>query len=161
VGLLAPKLSGLFFAPERGIMIKKPSLLCEDYSYGHSPHFNQARRAWEEKQFPVKVRYLGSDLFKVILENGRSLQLHNHEPCKLLEHIEEYSNGQLTYSIRFQLLGVKTDGFGTSMFSMSAESLKPCQVTNKKKKTYGFFESDLPPGDSDGPLGSGSGSTNG
>jgi hypothetical protein len=58
-------------------------------------------------------------------------------------------------------LGVKTDGFGTSMFSMSAESLKPCQVTSKNKKTYGVFESDLPPGDTDGSLGSGSGSTNG
>ena len=142
-------------------MIKKPALYCEDYSYGHSPHFIQARKAWEDRRFPVKVRYLGSDLFKVILKNGRSLKLHNHEPGRLLEHLEEYSNGQLTYSIRFQLLGVKTDGLGTAMFSMSAEQLKRCQVPERHKKTFGVFDSDLPLGDSDGSLGSGSGSTNG
>jgi hypothetical protein len=142
-------------------MIKKPSLLCEDYSYGHSPHFIQARKAWEEKMYPAQVRYLGSNLFKVIMKYGRSLELYNHEPSRLLEHLEEYSNGQITYSVRFHLLGIRTDGFGTSMFSMSDEPLKRCHVPESHKKTFGLREADLPQGDSDGSLGSESGSTNG
>jgi hypothetical protein len=142
-------------------MLKRPSLYCEDYSYGHSPHFIQARKAWEEKRFQVKVRYLGSDIFKLILEDGSSLKLHNHEPSRLLEHLEDYCNGEITYSIRFHLLGIKTDGFGTGMFSMSAEPLKPCQVSKKNKKTFGLFETDLPSSYSDGSRGAGSGASNG
>ena len=161
VGLLAPKLSGLFLCPGRGIMIRKPSLYCENYSYGHSPHFIQARKAWEEKRYPVQLRYLGSNLFKVILKFGQSLHLYNHEPGRLLEHLEEYGNEQITYSIRYHLLGIKTDSFGTSMFSMSDEPLKRCKVPQRHKTTFGLLETDLPAIDSDGSAGSGSGARNG
>ena len=123
-------------------MINRPALYCDLHSYGHSPHFIQARKAWEGEQCQVKVRYLGSDLFKLIMQDGSSMKLHNHEPGRLLEHLELYPHEPITYSIRFHILGIKTEGMRTAMFSMSVDPLKQCSMFSKKRNTFGFFEAD-------------------
>jgi hypothetical protein len=70
------------------------------------------------------------------------MKLHNHEPGRLLEHLELYPDEPITYSIRFHILGIKTEGMRTAMFSMSVDPLKQCSMFRKKRNTFGFFEAD-------------------
>jgi hypothetical protein len=133
-------------------MTNRPAIYCDLHSYGHSPHFIQARKAWKGEHFQVKVRYLGSDFFKLILEDGSSLKLHNHEPGRLLEHLELYPHEPITYSIRYHILGIKTNGVGTAMFSMSLDPLKRCSMYSEKINTFGFFDPNFSSGsDSESP----------
>jgi hypothetical protein len=142
-------------------MTRRPSLNCDLHSYGHSPHFIQARKAWEGEQCQVKVRYLGSDLFKLILEDGSNLKLHNHEPGRLLEHLELYPHEPITYSTRYHILGIKTNGVGTAMFSMSVDPLERCSLFGEKKNTFGFFDPNFSSAIDDDSFGAESGESNG
>jgi hypothetical protein len=141
VGSISPDAIGAFLLPQKWVlMTDRPALYCDLHSYGHSPHFIQARKAWEGQRYQVKVRYLGSDLFKLILQDGSRMKLHNHEPGRLLEHLELYPHEPITYSIRFHILAIKTTGMRTAMFSMSSDPLQRCSMFSQKRNTFGFFE---------------------
>lgn len=127
VGLLAPKLSGLFSLPQkRGIMPRTPARHCGNYTPGHSPHHIQARKAMEGEWLNATVLYLGSDLFRVRLEDGRILVLRNHEPGRLTSYLEHYIGNICRYSNRYKLLGIQTDARATAVFSLSDVALDPC-----------------------------------
>jgi hypothetical protein len=127
VGLLAPKLSGLFSLPQkRGIMPRTPARHCGNYTPGHSPHHIQARKAIEGEWLNATVLYQGSDLFQLKLGDSRILVLRNHEPGRLNSYLEDYSGNTFRYSTRYKLLGIPTDARATAVFSMSDVALDPC-----------------------------------
>jgi hypothetical protein len=99
---------------------------CDDYSPGHTPHFIQARKAGEGEWLKAKVSYLGSDLFRLILEDGRILTRRNHEPGRLLSHLEAYGQWPVRFQERFYILGIESGPGVTSMFSMSKQPLEAC-----------------------------------
>ena len=72
------------------------------------------------------VLYLGSDLFRLNLGDGRILVLRNHEPGRLTSYLEHYIGNVCRYSNRFKLLGIQTDARATAMFSMSEFPLESC-----------------------------------
>jgi hypothetical protein len=109
-------------------MPRRPSIKCTIYSAGHSPHFIQARLAAETSWLETKVDYLGSSLFQLTLEDGRILMVHNHEPGRLIEHLECYSEWVIKYSTRYHLLGIASGENTTAMFSMSEKPLGACDM---------------------------------
>jgi hypothetical protein len=126
VGLLAPKLSGLFLCPGRGIMPITAARHCGNFTIGHTPHFIQARKARELPWLDGKVSYLGSDQFQLDLEDGQILILRNHEPARLLSHLRLYGEWKVEYQSRYYLLGIQTGPKSTAMFSMGDKPLDSC-----------------------------------
>jgi hypothetical protein len=132
MGSKKPRAIGAFLLPQkRVIMPRTPTIRCSNHSAGHTPHFIQARKAQEGDWLDAEVSYLGSDLFKLVLEDSRILMLHNHEPGRLIEHLEEYADWSIRYSIRYYLLGIdhlvdKSSLKATAMFSMSDRRIDSC-----------------------------------
>jgi hypothetical protein len=107
-------------------MPRTPARHCDNYSPGHTPHFIQARKAGEGEWLEAKVTYLGSNIFELTLEDGQVLTRFNHEPGRLLSHLETYGDWPVKFQIRYYVLGIKTGDRSTSIFSMSKELLEPC-----------------------------------
>jgi hypothetical protein len=125
--LKSPEATGAFFiAPGRGTMPRTPARHCGNYSAGHTPHFIQGIRSAGEKWLEAKVAYLGSDLFQLTLEDGQILTLRNHEPARLLEHLDTYKESSVSYQGSFHVLGIKVEERATAIFSMSRKPLEPC-----------------------------------
>jgi len=112
-------------------MPRTPARHCGNYSPGHTPHLIQGIRSVGKKWIEAKVTYLGSDLFQLDLEDGQILSLRNHEPARLLEHLETYNKSPVKYQEGFQVLGIKVEELATAIFSMSRKPLEPCtQITS-------------------------------
>jgi hypothetical protein len=107
-------------------MPKTAARNCGNYSAGHTPHFIQGIRSAGEKWLEAKVAYLGSDLFQLDLEDGQILTLRNHEPARLLEHLQVYRDSLVRYQEGFHVLGIKVEERATAIFSMSRKPLEPC-----------------------------------
>jgi hypothetical protein len=75
------------------------------------------------------VRYLGSNLFEITLEDGQILTGFNHEPGRLLSHLGAYSNWPVKFQYNYYLLGIKTGEKSTAMFSMSKHRIESCVQT--------------------------------
>jgi hypothetical protein len=104
---------------------------CDNYFPGHTPHYIQARKAGEGEWQKAKVRYMGSDLFQLNLEDGQILMLRNHDPARLLGHLETYKESPVRYQAGFHVLGIKVEERATAIFSMSRKPLEPCtQITS-------------------------------
>jgi hypothetical protein len=123
----APTYRGFFFAPERGIMPRQPARHCDDYSPGHTPHFIQGLRSVEKDWVRTKVEYLGSNIFQLELEDGRILTRFNHEPGRLIEHLDWFGQEAASFQSDFYLLGIET-GRGKAMFSLSKHQLEECKL---------------------------------
>jgi hypothetical protein len=127
VGSKSPDAIGAFLLPqERGIMPRQRARHCDNYSPGHTPHFIQARKAGEGEWLKAKVTYLGSDLFELNLEDGRVLTRRNHEPGRLLSHLDAYGQWPVRFQERYFILGIESGPGITSMFSMSRQPLEAC-----------------------------------
>jgi hypothetical protein len=126
VGPKSPEAIGAFFiAPERGIMPRTPARHCGNYSPGHSPHHIQGLRSLEKPWVKAKVEYLGSNIFQLHLEDGQILNRFNHEPGRLLDHLDWFDESAVSFQNHFYLLGIET-GNGRAMFSMSTVPLESC-----------------------------------
>ena len=132
MGSKSPEAIGAFLLPqERGIMPRKPARHCGNYSAGHTPHFIQGIKSAGKKWLEAKVTYLGSDLFQLNLEDGQILTLRNHEPARLLEHLETYRGSRIRYQEGFHVLGIEVEERATAIFSMSRKPLDSCtQILN-------------------------------
>jgi hypothetical protein len=122
----APTYRGFFFAPEGGIMPRQAARHCGDYSPGHTPHFIQARKAGEGEWLDASVRYLGSNIFELTLDDGQILTRFNHEPGRLLAHLDAYGDWPVKFQVKYYLLGIQTGERSTAMFSMSKQPLQAC-----------------------------------
>jgi hypothetical protein len=122
----APSNWGFFLVPERGIMPRTPARHCGNYSPGHSPHHIQGLRSLEKPWVKAKVEYLGSSIFQLHLEDGQILNRFNHEPGRLLDHLDWFDRSAVSFQNHFYLLGIET-GNGRAMFSMSTVPLDACQ----------------------------------
>ena len=109
-------------------MPRKPARHCGNYSPGHSPHHIQGLRSLEKLWVKAKVEYLGSNAFQLELEDGQILTRFNHEPGRLLEHLDWFGQEAVRFQNDFYLLGIET-GTGRAMFSMSNVPLESCQGT--------------------------------
>jgi hypothetical protein len=107
-------------------MPRTPARHCGNYSAGHTPHFIQGIRSAGKKWLGAKVIYLGSDLFQLNLEDGQILTLRNHEPARLLEHLETYNKSPVRYQEGFHVLGIEVEERATAIFSMSRKTIEPC-----------------------------------
>jgi hypothetical protein len=127
MGSKSPDAIGAFLLPqERGIMPKAAARHCDDYSPGHTPHFIQARKAGEGEWLEAKVQYLGSNIFELTLEDGQILTRFNHEPGRLLAHLEAYGSWPVKFQVRYYILGIESGPGVISMFSMSKQPLEAC-----------------------------------
>ena len=108
-------------------MPRKPARHCGNYSAGHTPHFIQGLRSVEKQWLKAKVEYLGSNIFQLKLDDGQTLTRFNHEPARLLEHLEWFGQEAAWFQSDFYLLGIET-GTGRAMFSMSKVPLEACSV---------------------------------
>jgi hypothetical protein len=106
-------------------MPRTPARHCGNYSPGHTPHFIQGLRSVEHQWAKAKVEYLGSNIFKLKLEDGQVLTRFNHEPGRLLEHLEWFGQGAVWLQEDFYLLGIETQT-GRANFSMSRVQLGSC-----------------------------------
>ena len=75
----------------------------------------------------AKVKYLGSNIFQLTLEDGQNLTRFNHEPGRLLEYLDWFGELALKYQSDYCLLGLET-GTGKAMFNMSKVPLEACSV---------------------------------
>ena len=107
-------------------MPRQPARHCDDYSPGHTPHFIQARKAGEGEWLEAKVRYLGSNIFELTLEDGQILTRFNHEPGRLLSHLDAYGQWPVKFQQRYYILGIESGPGINSMFSMSKQPLEAC-----------------------------------
>jgi hypothetical protein len=73
----------------------------------------------------TKVTYLGSNIFQLALEDGQTLTQFNHEPGRLLEHLDWFGELAVKYQVDYSLLGIET-GTGRAMFNMSKVPLEAC-----------------------------------
>ena len=73
----------------------------------------------------TKVEYLGSNIFQLTLEDGQVLTKFNHEPGRLLEHVDWFGELAVKYQGDFSLLGIET-GTGRAIFSLSKVPLEAC-----------------------------------
>jgi glutamine cyclotransferase len=129
VGSKSPDLSGLFLLPEeRGTMPRTPARHCNDYSPGHTPHFIQGLKSVEKEWVKARVEFLGSNIFQLELEDGQILTRFNHEPGRLLEHLDWFGEQSVQFQSDFYLLGLET-GTSRVMFSMSKVPLEACHAT--------------------------------
>ncbi len=78
----------------------------------------------------TKVEYLGSNIFRLILNDGQVLTRFNHEPGRLLEHLEWFGQEAAWFQEDFYLLGIET-GTGRAMFSLSKKELTKCELSKK------------------------------
>ena len=117
---------GFSIAPGRGTMPREAARHCDDYSPGHTPHFIQARKAGEGEWLEAQVQYLGSNIFRLTLEDGQVLTRFNHEPGRLLAHLDAYGAWPVKFQIRYYILGIESGPGITSMFSMSKQPLEAC-----------------------------------
>ena len=107
-------------------MPRLPARHCGNYSPGHTPHFIQARKAGEGDWLEAQVRYLGSNIFELKLEDGQVLTRFNHEPGRLLAHLDAYADWPVKFQIEYYILGIQSGERRTSMFSMSKQPLEMC-----------------------------------
>jgi glutamine cyclotransferase len=106
-------------------MPRPPARHCGNYSPGHTPHFIQGLRSVEKEWVKTKVEYLGSNIFQLELEDGQTLTRFNHEPGRLIEHLDWFGQEAASFQSDFYLLGIET-GMGRAMFSFSQRQLNEC-----------------------------------
>jgi hypothetical protein len=106
-------------------MPRQPARHCGDYSPGHTPHFIQGLRSIEKEWIKAKVEYLGSNIFRIELDDGQILTRFNHEPSRLLDHLSWFGQESAWFQSEFFLIGIET-GSGTAMFSVSRKPISAC-----------------------------------
>jgi hypothetical protein len=106
-------------------MPRTPSRHCGNYAAGHTPHFIQGLRSVDQLWVKAKVEYLGSNIFQLMLEDGRVLTRFNHDPGRLLEHLEWFGQRAVWLQEDFYLLGIETET-GWANISMSRVQLGSC-----------------------------------
>jgi hypothetical protein len=107
-------------------MPRTPARHCGNYSMGHTPHFIQGLRSVEKVWVKANVEYLGSNVFQLTLEDGQILTRFNHEPGRLIEHIDWFGQEAAWFQSDFYLLGIET-GTGRAMFSLSQVQILSCK----------------------------------
>ena len=110
-------------------MPRPPARHCGNYKPGHTPHHIPGIRSASMSWVTAKVKYLGSNIFQLKLEDGQTLTLFNHEPGRLLEYLDWFGELAVKYQSDYYLLGIET-GNGRAMFNMSKVPIEPC-VQNK------------------------------
>jgi hypothetical protein len=113
-------------------MPRTPARHCASYSPGHTPHHIQGIRSVEKNWVKTKVKYLGSNIFQLTLEDGKTLTQFNHEPARLIEYLDWFGELAAQYQSDFYLLGIET-GTGRAMFNMSKVPLEACSETTNRK----------------------------
>jgi hypothetical protein len=98
---------------------------CGNYSAGHTVHFIQGLRSVEKDWVKTKVECLGSNIFQLELADGQTLARFNHEPGRLIEHLDWFGQQAAWFQRDFYLLGIET-GTGRAMFSLSKVPLEYC-----------------------------------
>lgn len=94
---------------------------CGLYSPGHSPHWIQARKGWEDQvHLPVPCRLIDcrSDGTVIIELEGDESRLWNHQPDRLSEVVAA-THGVIKYQERWHLLLVKSSPGGHFLFSVA------------------------------------------
>ena len=109
-------------------MPRTPARHCGNYSAGHTPHFIQGLRSVDKEWVKAKVEYLGSNIFQLKLEDGQRLTKFNHEPGRLIEHLDWFGQEAAWFQRDFYLLGIET-GTGRAMFSLSKKELTQCELS--------------------------------
>ena len=66
-------------------------------------------------------------MFQLKLEDGEILTRFNHEPGRLIEHLDCFGQVAAWYQGDFYLLGIETET-GRAMFSMSNLPLTKCEA---------------------------------
>ena len=122
----APTYRGFFFAPEMGVMATSKVIVCTYCTPGHNPHPMQCNRASEREWFDVTVTYLGSDIFELKFQDGQRIRKHNHDPGRLIRHLEAYHQFPVRFQPTYRLLGIKSGDKVTSMFDLSDNPIQPC-----------------------------------
>ena len=102
------------------------TIVCTYSTPGHNPHPMQCNRASERQWFDVTVTYLGSDVFELKFEDVRRLRKHNHDPGRLIRHLEAYGGFPIRFQPNYRLLGITSGDKVTSMFDLSDEPIEPC-----------------------------------
>jgi hypothetical protein len=100
---------------------------CGSYKPGHTPHFIPGIRSAGMSWLKTKVEYLGSNIFQLTLEDGQVLIRFNHEPGRLLEHLDWFGELAVKYQADFSLLGIET-GTGRAIFNLSQVPLEACAI---------------------------------
>ena len=101
-------------------------IVCTSCLPGHNPNPMQCNRATEKEWFDVSVTYLGSDVFQLMFQDGTKLRKHEHDPGRLIHHLEAYSSFPIRYEPIYKLLGIKSGDIVTSMFHLSDIPIGPC-----------------------------------
>jgi hypothetical protein len=106
---------------------------CGLYLPGHSPHWIQTRKGWEDKvNVPLPGRLLStSDDGTVVIEvDGEQLRLWNHQPDRFAEAAAQ-TRGSITYQARWHLLFVGRSSGSRYAFCVAkpSEGHVPCPET--------------------------------
>ena len=101
-------------------------IVCTSCAAGHNPHPMQCNRASEKEWFDVDVTYLGSDVFQLKFQDGKKFKMHEHDPGRLIRHLEAYSGFPIRFEPIYQLLGIRSGDIVTSMFYLSDQPIGPC-----------------------------------
>jgi hypothetical protein len=86
----------------------------------------QCNRASKREWFDVTVSYLGSDVFELKFQDGKRVRKHNHDPGRLIRHLEAYGQFPIRFQPTYRLLGIKSGDNVTSMFDLSEDPIMPC-----------------------------------
>jgi len=124
-------------------MPRTPARHCGNYSAGHTPHFIQVLRSIEKDWIQAKIEYLGSNIFRLELKDGRILTRFNHEPGRLLEYLDKFGRDSSSLQLDFYLLGIET-GVGRAMFSLSKEPLFECSRQSHESGNHFTMLANLP-----------------
>jgi hypothetical protein len=108
-------------------MPRTPARHCGIYSPGHTAHHIPGLRSVSMPWLKAKVKYLGSNIFQLELEDGQILTRFNHEPGRLLDYLDWFGELAVKYQSDFSLLGIET-GNGRAMFNMSKAQLGACSI---------------------------------
>lgn len=94
---------------------------CGLFLPGHSPHWIQARKGWEDQvDVPVPGRLIGchDDRTVNIEIDGKEIRLWNHQPERL-RGAAKASNGVIRYQDRWYLLLVSNSPGGSHLFCVA------------------------------------------
>ena len=103
-------------------------IICTSCAPGHNPHPMQCNRASKKEWFDVEVTYLGSDVFQLKFQADTKFNKHEHDPGRLIRHLEAYSGFPIRFEPTYQLLEIKSGDNVTSMFHLSDEPIGPCRI---------------------------------
>ena len=65
-------------------------------------------------------------MFQLSFQDGVKLKKHEHDPGRLIRHLEAYSGFPVRFEPTYQLLGVKSGEISTAMFHLSDQPIGSC-----------------------------------